>query len=1233
MKRPLLGAVAALALFGQSIAYAYPGDVFQTAGPVRAPERSSQSSPSVESGASVSDAGAALYAIPLPTAPSRGGLVPQLALTYASTNPIRGGVAMGWSLDIPNVSVDTSNGVARSVEFRASISRGRLVRVGQAQNPPSGFVGYEEYRAHEDPDGTRYVRVVVSGGDTEHWRAYLTDGRVFYFGETDASKDRPHAATGPGVWDGRYFVTRIVDRFGNRIDFAYEKVERNLDQFHDQVPVDIALTHVEYGANANAGLSHHARITFDYASYVDICPGDTSDVPIGARYDYRTGYPLYVGAQRLQEIRLDVKAQGAFVERRRLELGYDMEELQCANDPVHAPLRILTEITDTAIAPDGTATSKPPLSFFYGPREPELSEPYDGPALLGLGHGDSETHDGKAGGWPTLHSMLLDLDGDAVLDRLDADPQGDPQYCTANWQPGAADAVGGRFGWQTIPGLSPVLPVVPWANSNPGELGTRNDGTDLFFREECSLAGQFSQVRDDHELGKCGQSEVYQSYRFMDMTGDGLPDLVTAVDSERQYHPEEDPRLGAMAEACTIDEPPCTNTHTGERDICQTIAPPGKPIFADNENQPSCESGTSTSCSGDTCACCGLLTPVLSCHEGSCTCCAVGTVGCEAQGCGVGRHIDPYCSGGQSCPCVSDDGDNPMGAGSPDTRLPHNPTVPLSQFEQGREGEPAGSYECQQWPEIACDRYVLRIHENLGDGFFGPPVPVLAPIPLETDRPVSRLGSGPLVASSSWHGFVDIDGDGLLDAVHMPAFFFGDERFDLNNDFDFDDPGEGPPDHFQVFLGNGFDFVGPNDGPEGPAFEWRAPRLDPNGMPQRARVHLMGQRNHDAAQVAWGTNPPLPQDAPWKRESFELTTLHDMNGDGLPDYVDARFQDGSQAPRVYYNTGRGFETNERAGFGFRPLDVNNIGSTQSAAYELSHAGQTKYGFSRARIRMLDVDFDGLQDIVELPEVDLVENGSPFAFGSPGVVVHLNLGDRFRRVYPSIAHWTMRHWAAIAKINLMGQDSWRLATDVLDLDGDGLPEAVVNDEGPGDCTPKNDNYRDWQLCATTYNAYTQAQDGTMLRALARVEESSGATVHFSYAPVHATSERVPHAVWAVDELRIEPGVDADGGVAPALVTRYEHDAPVYNQDRTGQWGFRGFGVTEVTAPGGARTVTTRDHSLDYAGLVVERRVYDRPQDPTHAGTIETFEHELRSTLAVLGQLGTISAHVTDHRLRT
>src|SRR5205814_1375599 len=110
----------------------YTTSVFSSASPLPDPAKAGggkQDAPE-----QVDASGAAIYAIPIPTAPSRGGLVPELALTYSSRNPVRGGVAMGWSLPLPHIELDTSDGHLGETRYRSS-DGGRLIRAKDPVEP------------------------------------------------------------------------------------------------------------------------------------------------------------------------------------------------------------------------------------------------------------------------------------------------------------------------------------------------------------------------------------------------------------------------------------------------------------------------------------------------------------------------------------------------------------------------------------------------------------------------------------------------------------------------------------------------------------------------------------------------------------------------------------------------------------------------------------------------------------------------------------------------------------------------------------------------------------------------------------------------------------------------------------------------------------------------------------------------------------------------------------------
>jgi len=53
--------------------------------------------------------GSLAYTFPIEVPPGRGGMAPALALRYASSAALRGGIAVGWSLDLPHIEVDPAH--------------------------------------------------------------------------------------------------------------------------------------------------------------------------------------------------------------------------------------------------------------------------------------------------------------------------------------------------------------------------------------------------------------------------------------------------------------------------------------------------------------------------------------------------------------------------------------------------------------------------------------------------------------------------------------------------------------------------------------------------------------------------------------------------------------------------------------------------------------------------------------------------------------------------------------------------------------------------------------------------------------------------------------------------------------------------------------------------------------------------------------------------------------------
>ena len=109
---------------------AAPGGVYTSSPP--SPSYESDAPPTRDAEHGVSGDGEAMYGVPFQVPPGRNGAEPSVRLEYASRNPVRGGIASGWKLPIPTISVDTSQG--RAQEVRYQVGGRRLIR-GTERSP------------------------------------------------------------------------------------------------------------------------------------------------------------------------------------------------------------------------------------------------------------------------------------------------------------------------------------------------------------------------------------------------------------------------------------------------------------------------------------------------------------------------------------------------------------------------------------------------------------------------------------------------------------------------------------------------------------------------------------------------------------------------------------------------------------------------------------------------------------------------------------------------------------------------------------------------------------------------------------------------------------------------------------------------------------------------------------------------------------------------------------------
>jgi hypothetical protein len=143
----------------------YPGPVFETAAPVLGPEVEKTEVPSGTYSVSTRT-GAARYSYPMTVPPGRRGMEPGLVLSYSSRNPVRGGVAAGWQLDIPSIRIDTSSGRVAETHYLSTLAGGqRLIPVDE----PARRFAVETFRAEQDASYTRYEKVQIVPAGVFFW--------------------------------------------------------------------------------------------------------------------------------------------------------------------------------------------------------------------------------------------------------------------------------------------------------------------------------------------------------------------------------------------------------------------------------------------------------------------------------------------------------------------------------------------------------------------------------------------------------------------------------------------------------------------------------------------------------------------------------------------------------------------------------------------------------------------------------------------------------------------------------------------------------------------------------------------------------------------------------------------------------------------------------------------------------------------------------------------------------
>jgi RHS repeat-associated protein len=704
-------------------AQAAPADVFTIAAPAIGSDPPKAADHSSGDASVSTQTGQATYSYPIRVPPGRHGMAPQIALSYSSQSAIYGALAAGWTLGgVPIIAEDTSQGRLATHDpvqeilqgpaagdddrFTSSLAGDRPMFPVAEPAPLGTDPGvYKSYRAQNDSTFTRYER--MNAAVSYRWRAFTTDGKTLYFGDDDSTG--PHAGSCTNRSDGYAPLTREVDEFGNEVHYTYAEA----------VAGECRLASITWGQNASAGISTaFATVQFNYAATLTTCNG----MSVGSQTSYRSGRRLVTGASRLDSITVTAYPPGQPAtpdHTRTIALAYSAADASCTAS--HAPVWLLTSIQETAVGTNSPQVVLPAITFDYGAATVDRASILVGTtpwtdAFRRYNLGTGRRRVGNDDRWPTVEAMMIDVDGDGLVDRVESAPARDASgrmtACRAIWYRNT----GTTFSLQPSP-IS--LPNLQWKNGGYASTSAPD-------YEDCGLNGQVTAYantspRSSCPTGSCRadgfcddgypcqgstttNSLTILAYRWLDVDGDGLVDVVASVQGDFSryklegdlYGPEPPPGGGSWWPSCNGD----------------TI--------------PTCGALSTTCLGGRSCGN-GLCSPnwplVTSCLESS------TDDQCELHAGEISAQF--YASTGGS----------------------KVPTEGAHQAPQHR------------YPYERCfGRFPWLVYKNLGNGQIATTATVFdSPVPLEGDLGDSSL-VGPSVMSQN-HGVFDVDGDGLLDAV------------------------------------------------------------------------------------------------------------------------------------------------------------------------------------------------------------------------------------------------------------------------------------------------------------------------------------------------------------------------------------------------------------------------------------------------------------------------------------
>ncbi|MCA9401892.1 MAG: hypothetical protein KC713_09705, partial [Candidatus Omnitrophica bacterium] len=187
--------------------------------------------------------GSANLSIPIQVPSGRGGIQPNLAITYNSSNP-NGIFGVGWGMEIGSIKVLTKNGAPKY----DSNTKYLLMQSGSAQE------------LVEDPTHpgiyfplveSAFLKIEKLAGG---WQVTDTNGIKYFYGTNQAAREFDPADPNRIY---KWCLEKVVDLHGNYMEFSYYRDDTNGDNL-------LYPDEINYGGNEIPGqtIAHFAKVKF-----------------------------------------------------------------------------------------------------------------------------------------------------------------------------------------------------------------------------------------------------------------------------------------------------------------------------------------------------------------------------------------------------------------------------------------------------------------------------------------------------------------------------------------------------------------------------------------------------------------------------------------------------------------------------------------------------------------------------------------------------------------------------------------------------------------------------------------------------------------------------------------------------------------------------------------------------------------------------------------------------------